>query len=336
MTLPMIPVPEKAAWRRELASAIRDPADLAERLGLPAAALIGTAGAHEVFRTLVPRGFAARMRKSDPDDALLRQVLPTAQELAPQPARYVTDPLAEADARRAPGLLVKYQGRALLVTSGACAVHCRYCFRRHYPYAGENPRRGHWQAALDAIAADPGLKEVILSGGDPLMLDDTELADISTRLGEIPHVRSLRIHTRLPIVLPERVDEALLGWIEASRLPVTMVVHANHPREIDDNVRAACIRLRPVLQFMLNQAVLLAGVNDDAETLTNLSHALFEAGVLPYYLHLPDAVAGTAHFDVSEARARELIAALRAHLPGYLVPRLAQEIPGAPCKEILA
>lgn len=330
----MIPVSTKTAWRRQLSAAIRDPDELARHLNLPSSSV--APGAHSEFRMLVPRGFLARMRKGDPDDPLLRQVLPAAQELSPQPARYITDPLAEADARRAPGLLVKYQGRALLVTSGACAIHCRYCFRRHYPYADDNPRRDHWQDALDAIAADPGLEEVILSGGDPLMLDDDELADLSARLGEIPHLRSLRIHTRLPVVLPERVDTALLGWIEASRLPVTMVLHVNHPREIDDSVHAACTRLSPVLHFLLNQAVLLAGVNDDANTLTNLSHALFEAGVLPYYLHLPDAVAGTAHFDVSEARARELIAALRALLPGYLVPRLAQEIPGAPGKEILA
>ena len=336
MTLHMIPVPAKAAWRRELAAAIRDPAELAERLDLPAEALIGMAGAHTAFRTLVPRGFAARMRRGDPDDPLLRQVLPAGQELAPQPVRYVTDPLAEAGARRAPGLLVKYRGRALLVTSGACAIHCRYCFRRHYPYAGDNPRRSRWQSALDAIAADPGLEEIILSGGDPLMLDDTELAYLSARFGKIPHLRSLRIHTRLPIVLPERVDEALLGWIGTSALPVTLVLHANHPREIDDAVRAACERLRPGCRFLLNQSVLLAGVNDDADTLAGLSRALYAAGVLPYYLHLPDAVAGTSHFDVSEERGRELIAALRARLPGYLVPRLAREVPGAPGKEVLA
>lgn len=331
---PIIPAAASAAWRRELSAGVRDPDELARRLNLPPATVAPEA--HGAFRTLVPRGFLARMRTGDPADPLLRQVLPAAQELDPQPARYVTDPLAEADARRASGLLVKYHGRALLVTSGACAVHCRYCFRRHYPYTHENPRRGHWQAALDAIAADPDLEEVILSGGDPLMLDDTELAELSDRLGDIPHLRSLRVHTRLPIVLPERVDTALLGWIEASRLPVTMVVHANHPREIDASVRAACAHLRPVLHFLLNQSVLLAGVNDDAETLTNLSRTLFRAGVLPYYLHLPDAVAGTAHFDVSESRARDLIAELRARLPGYLVPRLAQEVAGASSKEILA
>ncbi len=332
--LPMIPAPATIAWRKELAAAIRDPAELAMRLALPPARM--TAGADAAFRMLVPHSFLARMRKGDPDDPLLRQVLPSAQELDPQPARYVTDPLAEVDAHRTPGLLVKYRGRALLVTSSACAVHCRYCFRRHYPYAEENPRRGHWQAALDAIAADPSLEEVILSGGDPLMLDDAELARLSVRLGEIAHLRSLRIHTRLPVVLPARVDATLLSWIKASRLPITMVIHANHPQEIDAAVRTACARLRPVLHFLLNQTVLLAGVNDHTRTLVALSHALFEAGVLPYYLHLPDAVAGTAHFDINEKRAKQLIRELRTCLPGYLVPRLAREIPGGLHKEILA
>lgn len=332
----MIPVPEKPHWRTELAAAIRDPAELARALGLEAESLLGAAAADRAFRLLAPRGFVARMRPGDPADPLLRQVLPSARELDPQPGRYREDPLEEAAARRADGLLVKYRGRALLVTSGACAVHCRYCFRRHFPYAGENPRRRNWQAALEAIAADSGIEEVILSGGDPLMLDDGDLADLSERLGTIPHLRSLRIHTRLPIVLPERVDNALLGWLSASKLPVTIVLHANHPREIDASVRVATMRLRSVARFLLNQSVLLAGVNDDAEVLAELSRALFNAGVLPYYLHVPDAVTGTAHFDVAETRGKRLVAELRGQLPGYLVPRLARETPGAPGKELLA
>lgn len=336
ITVHMIPAPAKTAWRRALAEAIRDPAELAEQLRLPAESLIGSAGAQRAFRLLVPRGFVARMRPGDPEDPLLRQVLPLAGELAPQPAGYSTDPLAEADARRADGVLIKYHGRALLVTSGACAVHCRYCFRRHFPYAGENPRQGTWQGALEVIAADPELEEVILSGGDPLMLGDAELARLSEDLGSISHLRSLRIHTRLPVVLPERVDHALVGWLARSPLPVTMVIHANHPREIDARVRNACIRLRSAVRFLLNQSVLLAGINDDAETLTKLSHSLFDAGVLPYYLHLPDAVSGTAHFSVTADRGRELVTALRGRLPGYLVPRLARETPGAAAKNILA
>lgn len=336
ITLHMIPVPAKAAWRRELATAIRDPAELARRLELPAEVLIGAEGAHRAFRTLVPQGFVARMEPGNPGDPLLRQVLPSALELAHQPPDYIRDPLGESTARRADGVLVKYRGRALIITSGACAVHCRYCFRRHYPYPGENPRRDDWRPAVDAIAADSTLEEVILSGGDPLMLDDIELARLSERLSAIPHLRSLRIHTRLPIVLPQRVDDALLGWLRASRLPVTMVVHANHPHEIDTHVREACRQLAASVRFLLNQSVLLAGVNDDPGTLTKLSHALSAARVLPYYLHLPDRVEGTAHFGIGEERGRELIAAMRATLPGYLVPRLAREEPGAPGKNIIA
>ncbi len=332
----MIPVPAKAAWRRELATAVRDPAELAELLGLPAESLLGMAGAHRAFRLLVPRGFVARMERGNPADPLLRQVLPTASELAPQPPGFVHDPLAEAAAQRAEGVLVKYRGRALLVTSGACAVHCRYCFRRHFPYAGENPRHNGWQSTLDAIAADPTLEEVILSGGDPLMLDDSELASLTTRLARIPHIRSLRIHTRLPVVLPERVDDNLLGWLAESLLPVTMVLHANHPHEIDAAVRNACLSLKANVRFLLNQSVLLAGINDDTNALAKLSKVLFEAGVLPYYLHLPDPVEGTAHFDISQSRGKRLIDELRASLPGYLVPRLSRESPGAPNKIIIA
>lgn len=326
----------ETAWRRELAAAIRDPAQLAAALALEPADLADMHAADRAFRLLVPKGFAARMRRGDRADPLLRQIVPSAVELAPQPPAYTRDPLGETAASRAPGLLVKYRGRALLVTTGACAVHCRYCFRRHFPYPAQNPRRADWDAALAAIAADPSLSEVILSGGDPLMLDDRELAGLAARLGAIPHLRLLRIHTRMPVVLPERVDAALLEWLAASRLPITMVLHANHPNELAPAVAAACARLRPAVRFLLNQSVLLAGVNDDAATLEALSRTLAQAGVLPYYLHLPDFVAGTAHFAVSEERGRDLIEELRVRLPGYLVPRLARESAGEAAKRVLA
>ncbi len=327
---------EKAAWRKELARAVRRPEELARLLRLDKADLPGMQSAEKDFKLLVPRGFVNRMRLGDPADPLLVQVLPQGAELAAQPVNYTSDALGEADATRSPGLLTKYRGRALLVTSGACAVHCRYCFRRHFPYSADNPRHDDWSEALAALGADPSIHEVILSGGDPLMLDDDTLADLSARLGRIPHLRRLRIHTRLPIVLPERVDEALLAWLANSRLPVTMVVHANHPNEMDCHVREACARLRPHLHFLLNQAVLLAGINADVGTLEALGNALDEAGILPYYLHLPDKVSGTAHFAVDEALGVELLSALRARLPGYLVPRLAREVPGAESKLVIA
>ncbi len=327
---------QKTAWREALATAIRTPDELAAILGLEPAVVTGSDSANRAFRLLVPRSFVARMQRSTPTDPLLRQVLPVSTELAPQPPDYTVDPLDEEAATRSPGLLVKYAGRALLVTSGACAVHCRYCFRRHFPYATHNPRRAHWEQAIAAIADDASVNEVILSGGDPLMLDDTELAQLTGRLDRIAHLRSLRIHTRLPIVLPERVDDSLLAWLGSSRLPVTLVLHANHPAEITHEIITACQRLRPHVRFLLNQAVLLAGVNDDADTLVALSRALFDAGILPYYLHLPDRVAGTAHFAVDERTAQSLISTLRKRLPGYLVPRLAREEPGAPGKRVLA
>ncbi|MDN5863982.1 MAG: EF-P beta-lysylation protein EpmB [Gammaproteobacteria bacterium] len=330
------PIREPPRWKRELAQAVRDPAELARLLDLDAEDLPGMRAAAADFRLLVPRHFLARMRKGDPCDPVLRQVLPIAAELAPQPAGYREDALGEAGAMRARGLLVKYRGRALLVTSGACAVHCRYCFRRHYPYSTANPRRADWTEALAAIGEDESIREVILSGGDPLMLDDGVLGNLADRLADIPHVRRLRMHTRLPVVLPERVDAALLSWLARCPLRITLVLHINHANEIGPELRAACQRLRPQLHFLLNQSVLLRGVNDDVEVLAALSEALDEAGILPYYLHLPDRVAGTSHFDISTQHGIHLMKLLRARLPGYLVPRLAREVPGAASKLIMA
>ena len=326
---PMIPAPTTAAWHRELAAAIHNPAELATQLALPPVRVTAMASADTAFRVLVPRGFLARMRKGDPDDPLLRQVLPSARELDPQPVRYMTDPLAEVDAHRTPGLLVKYHGRALLVTSSACAVHCRYCFRRHFPYAESNPSSAQWREALSAIAADQTVSEVILSGGDPLSLVDRRLAALCEQLDRIPHLRRLRIHTRMPIVLPERVVPALLDWLGGTRLQTVMVVHANHANEIDATVVEALAQVAERGVTLLNQAVLLKGVNDSVEALADLSEALFQARVLPYYLHILDPVQGAAHFDVSRLRAGTLMHGLRALLPGYLVPRLVWERPGA-------
>jgi EF-P beta-lysylation protein EpmB len=332
-------------WQAELAAGIADVRELLAAVGLDAAALAAagvvpdsdsTKLAGASFPVRVPRAFVARMRRCDPRDPLLRQVLPLAAEHV-DAAGFVGDPLGETDATRAPGLLHKYRGRALLVTTGACAVHCRYCFRREFPYSDGSGQDGRWQAALAAIAADPSIAEVILSGGDPLSLGDARLADLTSRIAAIDHVRALRIHTRMPIVLPSRVDAGLLGWLE--RLPwpgVTVVVHANHPREIDADVESALRALRGTGAIVLNQSVLLAGVNDDAATLVALSRALHRCGVLPYYLHLLDRVRGASHFDVPESTGRALTEALARELPGYLVPRLAREEAGRPAKTVLA
>jgi EF-P beta-lysylation protein EpmB len=321
------------AWQRELSLAITRPDALISALGLDPALLGGANAGARAFALRVTPGFLSRMRRGDANDPLLRQVLPLGAELEEQ-GGYVADPLQEGEFTRAPGLLKKYAGRALLITTQACAVHCRYCFRREFPYADqqEDPGAGRWSAALAAIAADPSIEEVILSGGDPLSLSDARLASLTDAIGAMPQVRRLRVHTRQPIVLPARVDEGLLAWLRGIRLPTVFVLHANHANEIDDSVRTACARLRGAGITLLNQSVLLRGVNDDVDCLADLSRALFDAGITPYYLHLPDRVRGTAHFDVPEAEAQRLVAALAARLSGYLVPRLVREVPGAASK----
>ena len=320
-------------WRRHLSGAIRDLDELLETLELDADRLdVEATLAHaRRFPLRVPRGFVARMRPGDPDDPLLRQVLPTIRE-GDEVEGFTTDPVGELGLVGDGGTLSKYRGRALVVATGACAVHCRYCFRRHFPYADA---KGEWHAALSAITADESVEELILSGGDPLMRSDDQLAVIAERIAEVPHLRRLRIHTRMPVVLPQRVDELLVDWIEALPLPVIVVIHANHPNEIDGDVRRAVAALRAAGATLLNQAVLLAKVNDDPGALADLSKGLIDCGVLPYYLHLLDRVAGAAHFEVDEGRAVELMNELRQRLPGYLVPRLVREVEGAPSKVVV-
>jgi EF-P beta-lysylation protein EpmB len=317
-----------------MASAITNPLELITELGLDPGLVSGATAAGGTFRLRVPRSYLARIRYGDPNDPLLRQVLPIKDELA-DVADYTADPLGERAALRAPGLLQKYHGRALLITTSACAVHCRYCFRREFPYAEQTSESSRWSEALDEIARDASIEEVILSGGDPLSLSDSRLASLTDAIQRIPHVRRLRVHTRQPVVLPSRVDEGLTKWLTQLRLPVVFVLHVNHPNEIDADVRAACALLHDSGVTLLNQTVLLQGVNDDAGVLAELSRKLFEAGVLPYYLHVLDRVRGAAHFDVPEASARVIAGQLAAQMPGYLVPRLAREIYGAPAKVTL-
>jgi EF-P beta-lysylation protein EpmB len=318
-------------WQRELARAVTDPVELLELVGLGPEWLDAARQAAARFPLRVPRPFVARMRRGDPADPLLRQVLPLAAELADVPG-YVQDPVGDLAAAAGAGVLRKYAGRALLVATGACAVHCRYCFRREFPYADELASAGQWRGAVDAIRADPGVTEVILSGGDPLSLADHKLAALTDALADVPHVRRLRVHTRHPIVLPSRVDDGLLAWLARLPWPVTFVLHANHAAELDVEVAAAVARLREARVHVLNQAVLLRGVNDSVAALAALSERLFETGALPYYLHVLDRVRGSAHFEVPEDEARRLHAALTRTLPGYLVPRLVREVPGAPSK----
>lgn len=313
------------SWQQQLRDAVRDPAELAELLELPAAARRRVAGLPAQFPLLVPRAFVARMRKRDPDDPLLRQVLPLPCERDEVPG-FTADPLRELGLAQA-GFLQKYRGRALLIASAACPVHCRYCFRREFPYSAQLAARADFAAALDALRASR-VSEVILSGGDPLSLSNRRLGRLLAALESIESLRAVRLHTRFPVVLPDRVDAGLVTLLERSRLASVVVVHANHPNELAADATAALEALAAGARFVLNQSVLLRGVNDSAGTLAELSERLFACRVLPYYLHLLDPVAGTAHFAVTAATGRSLVAALRARLPGYLVPRLVREIPG--------
>jgi EF-P beta-lysylation protein EpmB len=325
----------RGGWQEELAQAISDPHELCHLLELDPALAQAAAGLASAFRLRVPHSFLRRMRRGDPADPLLRQVLPLAGE-AHSPPGYSADPLAERAALAAPGLLHKYQGRALLIATGACAVHCRYCFRREFPYGEQLAGAGRWRAALDALAADPSIEELILSGGDPLSLTNSRLTELTAALTPMRHLRRLRLHTRTPVVVPSRVDAGLTAWLRSLPWRTVIVLHINHANEIDAETRSAFAELARSGATLLNQSVLLAGVNDSVSALRALSEALWDAGVLPYYLHALDRVHGTAHFEVEETRARALAAELAGQLPGYLVPRLVREVGGAPAKLPLA
>lgn len=319
---------EPAAWQGIAADALSSPAALLQALHLDPALPALQYEALRDFPLRVPRGFVARMRAGDANDPLFLQVWPAARE-SETTAGFRWDAVGELTARRGAGLIQKYQGRVLLIATGACAVHCRYCFRRHYPYHEDRAARGAWHEVLAALHADDSIEEVILSGGDPLSLHDDKLAVLAEGLNAIPHLRRLRIHTRLPIVIPERVDAALLAWLRSTRLQTIVVVHANHANEIDAAVGAALQRLRAGGVHLLNQAVLLKNINDSVQAQRKLAETLFTAGVLPYYLHMLDEVQGAGHFAVDETRAVSIMRELNAELPGYLVPRLVREIAGA-------
>ncbi|MEN5265821.1 EF-P beta-lysylation protein EpmB [Stenotrophomonas sp. TWI587] len=327
MQLSATPLAAPVRWQQRWREAIRDPRELLRQLGLDPAELGVSDEATGQFAVRVPQGFAARMRHGDRHDPLLRQVLPITDELKVVPG-FSLDAVGDGAAKKATGVIQKYRGRALLVTTGSCAINCRYCFRRHFDYGTENAAREGWRDAVEAIAQDPDIDEVILSGGDPLSLATHKLVELTQALKQIPHLRRLRIHSRLPVVLPERVDDELVQWIASLPWPVAFVIHANHANEFDASVDAAMARLRAAGATLLNQAVLLRGVNDSIEALQGLSERSFAAGVLPYYLYQVDRVEGVAHFEVADDTAKDLHAQLTARLSGYLVPKLVREISG--------
>ncbi|KMV27145.1 EF-P beta-lysylation protein EpmB [Acinetobacter baumannii] len=315
-------------WQSQLSDLITDPLELLNLLELSTDQLLsGAILASEKFKLRVPRAFVGKMNAKDPLDPLLLQVLPHHLELEEHP-EFVTDPLGEEAANQLPGVLHKYKSRFLLTLTGACAVHCRYCFRRHFPYQENLPKNEDWLNIKNYIESNPHINEVILSGGDPLTLSNRKLALWLERLSSLKQVKILRIHSRVPIVIPNRIDEELISLLKNSRLRIILVVHSNHASELDDFTCSKLLQLSEHHITVLNQAVLLKGVNDSAQTLTDLSYRLFEARVMPYYLHVLDKVKGAQHFDLIPSEIDAIYQDVLASLPGYLVPKLVREIAG--------
>lgn len=319
------------SWQSLWRTSIRDPHELLQVLGLQGFQGLLSPLAEQQFSMRVPRGFVAKMRYGDINDPLLRQVLPVMDEQIQTPG-YRIDAVGDLLAKTETGVLHKYHGRALLITTGACAINCRYCFRRHFPYSQETAASNQWQQAIEYLATDESISELLLSGGDPLSLATNKLQQLSEQLKTVKHIKRIRFHTRLPVVLPERIDEELLNWLAELPFQIIFVIHANHPNELDDAFGLAITKLKQIGVTILNQSVLLKGVNDNPEVLIQLSERLFEYGVLPYYLHLLDKVQGAAHFEVDIVHAKELHIEMMKQLPGYLVPKLVQEIAGQPNK----
>lgn len=322
---------QSESWQKILQQAAIPVTELLQWLGLDDKSLPLAVNGRNQFPLRVPPAYLGQIRAGDPDDPLLRQILPLAAEDR-SVAGFSADPVGDLQAQKRPGLLHKYHGRVLLTLTGACAIHCRYCFRRHFPYAESNPSRSAWHGILRYLESDPSITEIIFSGGDPLSLTDRKLAELTASLADITHLKRLRIHSRMPVVLPQRITDTFMDWLTGLSLKPVLVVHINHAQEIGD---AAAERLQALHQagiHLLNQAVLLKGVNDSLTTLAELSERLFEHDVLPYYLHQLDAVDGAAHFAVAESEAKELMTGLRTRLPGYLVPKLVRESAGAPYK----
>lgn len=322
-------------WQDALRSAIRDPVELCQILRLPRHFEAAAVEASRQFPLFVPRNYIARMRLGDVRDPLLRQVLPLQDESA-DVAGFTRDPVGDMLSKKESGIIQKYHSRVLIITTGACGVHCRYCFRRHFPYSAVPRGPDDWSAWIAEIHRDTAIDEVILSGGDPLTLVDSQLARLAEMIAGVPHVRRLRIHTRMPIVVPTRVTRDLIEWLTGQRTTPVMVVHANHAQELDANVQRSMTALADAGVLLLNQSVLLRGVNDDAETLVELSRRLLDCRVLPYYLHQLDRVAGAAHFEVPVERGIALVEQMRSRLPGYAVPRYAREVAGEAAKQVLA
>ncbi|WP_409419862.1 EF-P beta-lysylation protein EpmB [Marinomonas sp. RS-M-Aa-14] len=333
----MIPIQtnQNLSWSQHLSQALTSLPELVEHLGLPKSLAQQGVEAHQSFKLLVPRPYLSRMEYGNPQDPLLLQILPSAAEMQ-KVIGYTKDPLEEADHNPQKAIVHKYKRRLLVITTGTCAVNCRYCFRRHFPYGDNQLAQAEWQSVIDYVKHHPEINEIILSGGDPLMMKDALLANKVRKLEALPQIKRLRIHSRLPVVIPERVCTEMIDWIQASRLDIVMVWHINHANEVDHELTLAAAKLKQAGVTLLNQGVLLKGINDSVEAQVNLSETVFAAGILPYYMFTLDPVEGAAHFDIHIEDAQRLMGKVAAELPGYLVPRLAKEIPGKPGKTVFA
>ncbi|MCS5593090.1 MAG: EF-P beta-lysylation protein EpmB [Porticoccaceae bacterium] len=321
-------------WKNELSDCVTSIDELLKKLDLCPTQINISHQTATQFALKVPQSFIARMEKGSPNDPLLKQVLPMAEELA-SPIGYSQDPLNETDHNPAPGIIHKYRHRLLLIVSPACAINCRYCFRRHFPYLENRQSKSQWSKTLDYISNNKDINEVIFSGGDPLAVNDNFLGWLTAQIANIQHIKRLRIHTRLPVVIPSRIDRQFLQWATSTRLRPIVVLHINHANEINTELKHATQLLVDAGLKVLNQTVLLKGINDDANTLANLSERLFECNITPYYLHLLDPVQGASHFDVDRNTALKIYRQLQAIVPGFLLPKLAQEIPGEPSKTLI-
>jgi EF-P beta-lysylation protein EpmB len=323
------------SWSQHLSQAITSLPKLINHLGLPVSLIEQGTEADQSFKLLVPRPYLSRIEYGNPNDPLLLQILPSTTEMQ-KVLGYNKDPLEEADHNPQKAIVHKYKRRLLVITTGTCAVNCRYCFRRHFPYDDNQLAQAEWQSVIEYLQVHPEVNEVILSGGDPLMMKDTLLADKVRQIEALPQVKRLRIHSRLPVVIPARVTDDMIDWIRASRLDIIMVWHINHANEVDEELAQAALKLKQAGVTVLNQGVLLRGINDSVEAQVNLSEAVFSAGILPYYMFTLDPVEGAAHFDISVEDAQKLMGKVAAELPGYLVPKLAKEIPGKASKTVFA
>jgi EF-P beta-lysylation protein EpmB len=317
---------DENSWQKDLRQVITDPKQLLSLLDIDSSEYLQHFKAKKLFPVRVPLPFIKRMKKNDIHDPLLRQVMPLSSEFVISDG-FIADPLQEHDTV-AEGLLHKYKSRVLMIVKAGCAINCRYCFRRHFPYQENSPNKKRWQQALNYNTNQNDISEVIFSGGDPLMANDEHLTWLVEQIEKIPHVRRLRIHTRLPLVIPNRITNNLVNLLSNTSLKATMVLHINHGNEIDDDFAKAIEPLRNAKVPLFNQSVMLKGVNDNAKTLSDLSEKMFDIGIIPYYLHLFDPVQGAAHFDVNEDRAVSIANEMLASLPGFLMPRLVREIAG--------